>query len=104
MQKPVRKLLAVASVAMMTIGGLAIATPAGAGSWGGTMTCPGSIFVISSGLKGYTGPITVKAPGLTVTDTKTWTGVRHTVVGTYWTGSWSVTGSGAKSGYGYCGT
>lgn len=68
------------------------------------MTCPITIFVKATGTKGGTGPITVSAAGHSYTDSTKATGFTITVVGASSAGSWSVTGSGATSGVGYCGT
>lgn len=89
---------------LLAIGGTALAGPALAGSWSGSLNCPGSTFVKSNGYKGGTGSITVAAPGRSYTDTTLNTGLWIVVVGAYSSGSWSVTGSGATSGYGSCGT
>lgn len=99
-----RRLLVAGTTAILTIGAVASATPAVAGSWSGSITCPASIFVKATGAKGGTGPITVSAQGHSYTDTTKATGFSITVVGASSAGSWSVSGSGATSGVGYCGT
>lgn len=77
---------------------------ANAGTWGGTLSCPSGTFVKATGYKGGSGPITVSAPGHSYTDSTTSTGFSITVKGASYSGSWSVNGSGATSGSGFCGT
>jgi hypothetical protein len=103
MRKSVRRLLVFASAGMLTVGGLVAAGPASAGSWGGTLSCPSSTVVKSNGYKGGTGPITLTAPGRSYTDSTTSTGFSLSLRGASSSGSWSVYGSGATSGYGSCG-
>ncbi|ACZ30614.1 outer membrane autotransporter [Xylanimonas cellulosilytica DSM 15894] len=104
MHRFMRKLAVVGVAGAIGVGGVAMASPALAGTWSGTMTCPGSIFVKSTGTKGGTGSITVYAAGHSFTYSTQKTGVQYTVVGAYSSGSWSVSGAGATAGIGYCGT
>ncbi len=103
MRNSVRAVLVGIGVCMMAAGGLAAATPASAGTWSGTLSCPGSTFVKATGYKGGTGPITLSAAGHSYTDSTTKKGYSLELVGAYATGSWKVTGAGATSGFGSCG-
>jgi len=78
------------------------AVPAQAASYGGSMNCPSSAKVSSTGFKGGTSSIIVSAPGVSLTNSMPTTGYYVRVIGGYATGPWTVTGNGATSGYGAC--
>ena len=102
MRKPVRNLLVVASAGMLAFGGLSIAGPAAAGTWGGHLSCGVSQLVASNGYKGNSNPMTVSAPGITVHLTTTTSGYWKSYRGDSRSGSWYVTGTGATDGFGSC--
>ena len=104
MRKLSHRIYAISAAVLLGVGGLAAAGPAAAANFSGSLTCPASTVVKSSGYKGGTGSITVSAPGRSYTDSTSATGLAITVKGAYSTGTWSVSGSGATSGYGSCGT
>ena len=104
MRRSVRSLFVLASSTVIVIGGVALAGPAAAGSWSGSLSCPSTTFVKAKGLKGGEGPITVSAAGRSVTDSSHDTGYYLSILGTHYSGTWSVTGLGASSGTGFCGT
>ena len=103
MRKFTRKIYLTSAAVLLGLGTLSVAGPAAASTFGGTLNCPGSTFVKSNGYKGNTGPITVSAPGRSYTESTSITGW-VTIKGAYATGTWSVSGSGATSGYGSCAT
>jgi|SRR5690606_11979673 len=103
MRKKMRSSVAVAAAFGVAMAGLTAAGPAVAQPWGGSITCPSSVYVKASGFKGLSGPITVSAGGHSFTDSYTTTGYSVTVRGRSYSGSWMVAGSGATSGYGFCG-
>ena len=82
----------------------AVATAASAGSWSGYQSCPISTVVKATGHKGNSGTIKVVAGGNSYTDTTPGSGYNVTVPSASSSANWSVTGAGATSGYGYCGT
>lgn len=89
---------------MVTASTLAIAGPASASFFGGTLTCPASTKVIGYGYKGNVNSMLIKAPGPTAMYSGTYTGYWEHLVGWYSSGSWSVQWAGATNGYGACGT
>ncbi|ACZ32173.1 hypothetical protein Xcel_3173 [Xylanimonas cellulosilytica DSM 15894] len=99
-----RKLTVLGVAAAVGVGGVATAVPAHAGSWTGSQSCPGSIYVKATGTKGGTGSITVYATGREYTDYTSGYGFNITVRGASSSGGWSVTGAGATYGYGFCGS
>lgn len=101
MRKSVRKLVVVASVG--AVASLALAAPAAAGNWGGSLTCPSSTVVAAHGTKKSSGPMTLTAAGSTWVDPTNFAGV-HVLYGAWSNGTWSVSGDGATAGYGFCGS
>lgn len=86
----------------LVLGGVALATPAFAASFGGYITsCGSGLVVTAQGTKVASGGITLTAPNRSFTDTSGSAGV-FTLRGTAQGGSWGVTGSGATAGSGFC--
>ena len=58
----------------------------------------------TSGTKGGTGSISVRAGSYTYSDTSTKTGLVHSVSSHTYAATWAVSGAGATGGYGHCGS
>jgi hypothetical protein len=86
---------------LLVIGGTVAAQPAFA--YSGTITkCVGSALVVAKGTKNTTGPMVLKAVNNT-RELKQADKGTFTQVGSHSAGNWSVTGTGATAGSGYCG-
>ena len=103
MRESTKRSLAIASVAMIAAGTLAIAGSASANSYSGTLTCPSSTYLKAAGYKGLPAYIYVHATNDWERELDSRTGVWLYASGGYSSGSWSAWG-GATSAYPYCGT
>ncbi|MCL1840434.1 MAG: hypothetical protein FWF75_01600 [Propionibacteriaceae bacterium] len=94
-----------ATTSILVLGCLAISAPqAEAGSWSGSVSCPGSTVAQSHGTKGASSSITLGVDSRSMTDNSGVTGIAYTFSGTQPSGQWFVNGGGATQGNGQCGS
>jgi len=101
----IRRLTVAAAASALAVGGLMMATPAQAATFGpASLTCPASAIMWGHGTKGGTGSITVRAGYYSFTDASTNTGKTYDVTSLTYAATWGASGDGATAGWGGCGS
>ena len=101
-QARTRRLATIAVAGALSVGSIALASPAVARPWGGNLTCPGSISVVGRAQRGQAGIMYARAGSTEASTANMLVITLDARAGTN-IASWEVTGQGAGSGIGFCG-